>query len=180
MWILQRTLPPDWLLVAPRAILTDPNGGYSWILQERGQLPHISDFDPAVDALIKLVDSLPALYQANPNEIYLMGFSQGTAVAFAAVLQYPERFKALASLLGFVPQRDSAANSTVPFNQLPVFFASGNNDPYIPPQLTEYSIQFLKESGAKLTHRTYNNGHKLNAQAMRDLKTWWEKVGIGD
>ena len=33
MWVFARALPPDWLIVAPRAIQPDPAGGFSaWSL----------------------------------------------------------------------------------------------------------------------------------------------------
>ncbi len=182
MWVFRRALPPEWLIVAPRAILADPKGGYSWIMQERDSWPPMSAFNPAVDALIQLVDMLPQLYRADPSRICLMGFSQGTAVAFAAALQYPERFKAIASLLGFLPRQDSTVNNKAAFNKLPIFFASGSNDPYIPKKLTANTTKMFQEAGAKLTHQTYNHGHKLNAQAVRDLKAWWQiqRLEIGD
>ncbi len=82
MWVFARTLPEDWLLVSPRAIFSDPQGGYTWLAGAPDHWPpSLEMLDQAANAIARLVDALPATYGADPARICLMGFSQGTAAA---------------------------------------------------------------------------------------------------
>ena len=102
MWLFRRVVPRPWLVVAPRAILPEGTSGFSWHAQPYGQWPEASAFDPAVDALSRFLLALPRLYNADPDRLYLIGFSQGAAVAFAAARREPTLARGTPGPVGFV------------------------------------------------------------------------------
>ena len=51
MWIFRQTLPEDWLVVAPRAIVEETNGRHSWHPRQQDEWPTLAAFDTAVDHL---------------------------------------------------------------------------------------------------------------------------------
>jgi predicted esterase len=53
--------------------------------------------------------------------------------------------------------------------------AAGRSDHYIPFTRTQGCAQTLRDSGADLTFRDYDTGHRLTAQGMRDLQSWWDQ-----
>jgi len=173
MWIFSQTLPQDWLVVAPRGIKADPGGGYAWHPRQRDEWPPLSKFDEAVSAVVHFIEALPALYGADPAQIYLMGFSQGAATAYAVAMRHPGLVKGIAGLVGFVPVEVDAAVETRVLKGLPIFMAVGKTDPYIPFTRTQGCAQTLRDTGADLSYREYETGHRLNAQGVRDLKAWW-------
>ena len=173
MWILKQTVPEDWLIVSPRGIAEEDAGSFSWHPRQQDDWPALSAFDTAVDRLLQFIDSLPTLYNANPDQIYLMGFSQGAATSFAIAIREPERVKGIASLVGFMPLQVEDAIETARLAELPVFMAVGTEDERIPLAIARACGKAVRATGAFLEYREYETGHKLNGAGMRKLKKWW-------
>ncbi len=177
MWVFARTVPGDWLLVAPRAIKPDPDGGYAWHPRKRDEWPPLAMFDEAVAAVARFIRALPEIYNADPDHIYLMGFSQGAATAYATAIHHPGLMKGIAGLVGFMPLVNENALQAALLDGLPVFMAVGQRDPTIPLEVAEACAQTLREAGARLEVHTYDTGHKLDARGMRALRRWWGERG---
>ncbi len=176
MWVFARALPAPWLMVAPRAITPDPDGGYAWHPRKPNEWPAIGMFDNAVESIAQFIRALPALYHADLNHIYLMGFSQGAAASYATALKYPGLAQGIAGLVGFAPL--GVDTGMHPLAGLPIFMAVGRSDPTIPLEIAQRCAQTLRAAGAALDERIYDTGHKLNAEGMRDLKQWWTERDI--
>ena len=175
MWIFARALPKDWLAISPRGIKPDPAGGYAWHPRRRDEWPALSMFDEAVAALTHFLQALPELYDADPDHLYLMGFSQGAATAYATAMRHPDLVQGIAGLVGFVPVESDAAIETRALRGLPIFAAVGKEDPFIPLDRARGCAETLWASGADLAYQEYDTGHRISAQGMRDLKAWWER-----
>ena len=177
MWVFARTLPARWLLAAPRAIKPDPDGGYAWHPRKPDEWPPFHMFDEAVAAVAGFLHALPGLYHADPAHVYLMGFSQGAAVAYATAMRHPGLVKGIAGLVGFMPAENGSIASAAPLKDVPVFMAVGKQDPTIPLVVAEACARALREAGAQLDYHEYDTGHKLDIQGMRDLTNWWKQRG---
>ena len=175
MWIFSQTLPPGWLILSPRGIKPDPSGGFAWHPRQRDEWPPLDTFSEAVQVISSFIRSLPAVYGADPDQIYLMGFSQGAAAAYATAMTHPGLVKGIAGLVGFVPVQCDAAVKIAALRDLPIFMAVGIDDPYIPHKRAQNCARTLRDAGADLAYREYKTGHKLNAQGVRDLSAWWKK-----
>ena len=175
MWVFARTIPPDWLVVAPRAIEADPAGGYSWHPRQPDEWPTLAMFSEAVAAVAHFLDTLPDLYDADPAQLYLSGFSQGAATAYAVAMEQPERIQGIAGLVGFMPGENGAVVAKRPLRDLPIFMAVGREDETIPLDISHQCATDLIAAGAYLTYREYDTGHKLNSPGIRDLKGWWQR-----
>jgi phospholipase/carboxylesterase len=173
MWVFARTIPQNWLIVAPRAILSDGEGGYSWHPYQPGVWPTLPEYDEGVTAVVHFIHALPHLYNADPNRIYLMGFSQGAALSYATAIHHPGLVQGIAGLVGFVAEESDAALASEPLKELPIFTAVGKTDERIPLERARHSAETLKTAAAALDYHEYDTGHKLNAQGMRDLTQWW-------
>jgi phospholipase/carboxylesterase len=175
MWVFARTIPENWLIVAPRAIKVDPDGGYSWHPRQPDAWPSLNQFEEAVTAVSHFIQALPSLYQADPNRIYLMGFSQGAALALATAIRQPGLVQGIAGLVGFVPEESETALAAAPLKNLPIFMAVGTQDERIPTERARQGAEILKTAAAQLDYHEYDTGHKLNAQGLGDLTEWWGK-----
>ncbi len=178
MWVFRRSLPADWLVVSPRGIKRDPAGGYAWHPRQRDEWPPLSMFDEAVSAVVGFIKSLPELYGADADLIYLMGFSQGAATAYATAMAQPDLIQGIAGLVGFVPVECDAAVETRVLRDLPIFAAAGKEDPFIPLSRARGCAETLRDSGADLSYHEYDMGHRISAQGMRDLKAWWAQQAV--
>lgn len=173
MWIFQHTLPADWLLVAPRAIVAEGEHSFSWHPNAENGWPILTDFDTAVSRLTQFLRTLPEKYNADPDQIYLMGFSQGAAAAFATAIREPGRIQGIASLVGFMPKNVEDGIDTAVLTDLPVFMAVGAKDESVPLEIAREGGKAARAMGAFLEYREYDTGHKLNGDGMRKLKQWW-------
>ncbi len=171
MWVFRKVVPRPWLVVAPRAIYAD-HDLYSWHIQQPDEWATLADFDPAVAALSRFMHAMTRLYNADPDRMYLMGFSQGAAVSMALALRHPQLARGLAALVGFAPTATAEAVDGR-LAGLPVFMAAGTEDETIPYDVTQRSLALLEQSGADLAYHEYQTGHKLNAAGMNDLRAWF-------
>jgi phospholipase/carboxylesterase len=175
MWVFARAVPADWLVVAPRGPVADVAGGWSWRARRSDEWPPLAAFDEAVAHVVRFVSALPDLYGADPDHLYLMGFSQGAATAYATAMRHPGLVRGVAGLVGFVPGDCDDAAATAPLRGLPVFMAVGRRDPLIPFDRSRACAVTLRAAGARLEAHDYDEGHRLSAQAMRDLAAWWSE-----
>ena len=176
MWVLARSLPAGWVQIAPRAIKPDRDGGYAWHPRRQDEWPTLAEFDEAVTAVTRFIHALPSLYNTDPERVYLMGFSQGAALAYAVAMRQPGLVHGIAGLVGFLPE-GCGGEETAVLRDLPIFMAVGREDPLIPYERARACAATLKTAGAKLTYGEYETGHRLNAAATRDLKAWWAQRG---
>ena len=175
MWIFANTIPKDWLKIAPRGVET-AGDSYSWGKLPQSGWPGLADFDAAVTAVAQFIHSLPDLYQVDPEQIYLMGFSQGAATAWATALAHPGLTRGIAGLVGFMPiLPDKAPFSADHWRELPIFMAAGKEDETIPLEISRRSAEAIRRLGAALDYGEYETGHRLNAAGMRELREWWRK-----
>jgi len=172
MWIFSKAIPSGWIVAAPRGIKPDPGGGFAWHPRQRDEWPPLRMFEEAVAAIAHFIKALPELSGADLGEVYLMGFSQGAAAAYATAMRHPGLVKGIAGLVGFVPVNSERAVETDALKDLPIFMAVGLDDPYIPVARTQGCAETLRNSGAILAYHEYHTGHRLNAKGMRDLTGW--------
>jgi len=175
MWVFRKTIPQPWLVVAPRAPLPDEEY-FSWLRQPPDKWPDLAAFAPAVEALARFLRALPSLYNADPERIYLLGFSQGAAVAFAAALMTPKLVRGVAGLVGFAPEvpPEQVAGK---LDGMPIFIAAGTQDRTIPYDRAQHAAELLRRAGADVEFHEYATGHKLPAAGIKDLRAWFNARG---
>lgn len=174
MWVFARTIPANCLIISVRAIEAEGNS-YSWHPPGNGW-PDLADFELAVTAVTRFIQALPAQYNANADAIYLMGFSQGAAAAYATALHWPGLVKGIAGLVGFMPLGVEDAIRGAPLADLPVLMLVGKEDTTIPLHIARTCAKMLRAAGAYLEYREYDTGHKLNSGGMQKLKNWWASL----
>jgi phospholipase/carboxylesterase len=175
MWVFARSLPDDWLIVAPRGPKRDLPTGFAWHPRQRDEWPSLQMFDQAVASVARLIRALHDRYDADPDHIYLLGFSQGAATAYATAMRHPDLVKGIAALVGFVPTDCNDVLSIRPLKGLPVLMIVGKDDPFIPRERSQACAATLRATGTQLVYREYDTGHRLNAEGMRNLKQWWRE-----
>ena len=179
-WIFARTIPKHWTLVAPRGIEFEPETpkhetGYSWMTMPEAGWPTWDAFDDGVEALHEFILGLDQVYPIDMTRLYLLGFSQGGALAINWAVRYPELVKGVALLVGFSPEPELELNIDNRLEELPVFMAVGQKDERIPLHIAHQTRNMLARLGASLTYEEYDTGHKLNSAGMRDLTDWWHR-----
>jgi phospholipase/carboxylesterase len=110
-----------------------------------------------------------------PERILLAGFSQGGAIALAAMLRRREQLAGVVALSTYLPlvrqAREALAEGA---NRQPVFMAHGTQDPVVPFQAGERSAALLRELGFAVEWHAYPMAHQVCAEQIRDLGAWMD------
>ncbi len=108
-----------------------------------------------------------------PERTFIIGFSQGGALALSAALRYPAKLAGVVALSCYLPLADSLATEADPENaRIPVFMAHGIQDPVVPMALGQLSAQILRARGLNVDWHQYPMPHSVCVEEIADLRTW--------
>ncbi len=177
MWVFSQKFPDEMWIAAPRAPHAVDSGGYSWRALQPGTwgLPSLSDFVPATESLIQLVDGVCSSANVDATQFDVVGFSQGGALTNVLALLYPQRIRKAAVLAGFMPDGvDDLLNQRVLADKH-FFVAHGSQDDLVPLERAQQSMVSLKKAGAQVTFCEAEVGHKVSADCLKGLEAFWKR-----
>lgn len=177
MWVFGRDLPPQYLLLAPRAPHAAQPSGYSWrpLVEGTHGRPSAEMMRPSADSLIRLVDEYCAAVGVDASQFDVMGFSQGAVMTNLLALLYPQRILRAGILAGFVPGGVESLVAARPLEAKPFFIAHGTQDELVPIERARQSITALEAAGARVTYCEAEVGHRVSADCMRALKQFFQE-----
>ncbi len=150
-------------------------GGYTWYdldLSGGGGLhesqPDAEGFRRSLDLVAESIDAAVEAYGLDPDRLGLLGFSQGSIMSLALLLESPDRFAWVAALHGYLA--DSHADLDPDgLAGTPVFVAAGRADQIIPYTRAEAAADRLRSIGADVTVGVYDVGHGVGPNELGDL-----------
>lgn len=130
----------------------------------------------ARDQVVDCIDAIIASYNADPKNVTLIGFSQGTILSFAVALSYPERIKNIIGLSGYI-SKDMLVQGFEKndFSHLNVYTSHGSVDQVIPVSWAQKTPEFLKELNIECTYSEFPVGHGVAPDNFNEFKTWLDK-----
>jgi phospholipase/carboxylesterase len=175
MWIFESRLPQDSIIIAPRGIYPSSLGGYGWQKSDGDRWPDMNDFTPAVNSIVELISD-EELVQADSSRLYLVGFSQGAALAYAIAIKFPERVSAIAALSGFLPNNVESTIENTNLNGLPIYITHGSQDDLVPVDKARFAVETLTQAGAKVSYCEEEVGHKLSATCFNGMESFFNSL----
>ncbi len=159
-----------------RAPLPTDEGGYTWS-DSRTPGRYIGESLRASLIWFQAwLDTLTA-GRPEPQDVYLLGFSAGMAMASALVLDQPARYAGAILLSGALPFDTDLSITKNRLAGLPIFYGHGSFDRVIPADLVARSIMYLRESsGAKLDEHSYPIAHEISAAETSDIGAWLARL----
>lgn len=109
-----------------------------------------------------------------PTErIFLVGFSQGGAVAYLTGLTHPERLAGIVALSTYIPSPQLLANEATEANrQTAIFAAHGSEDGVVAPALGLSARDFLSERGYRIEWHEYRMEHSVCIEEIGAIGKW--------
>lgn len=182
MGLLSR-LPPEWIVVFPRATFSGTPWGYgpgwAWYRYLGDAKPEAESFTESLGALDSLLDALPEELGIEPGPLVLGGFSQGGTMSTAYALRHPGRAAMVLNFSGFLanhPEIDAARDHA---SALRIFWGHGLTDAAIPHSIAQSGRAALREAGADLESRDYPIGHWIDPTELADAVEWVQ-AGLED
>lgn len=175
MWIFSPRIPKNYLIIAPQGITATQFGGFGWQDRTSQGWPSASDFNPAIEKLLDLLEYIdyPGV---DPSKLDLMGFSQGAALAYAMTVANPGRINKLAGLSGFLPHGLDEKLTNGVLKGKKIFVAHGRQDELVPIDKAREVVQALKKAEAEVVYCEEDVGHKLSAGCFRGLNEYFSQT----
>ena len=109
--------------------------------------------------------------------IFIAGFSQGGAVAYATALTHPEKLAGVIALSTYIPNPGWLGAEASDANQsTPIFAAHGSEDDVVAPVLGVAARDFLIQRGYPLEWHDYAMPHSVCLEEVEDVGRWLRRV----
>ncbi len=132
--------------------------------------------DASCAAIKSLVANEQAQYGIKPEQIFLMGFSQGGSIALELGLHYPQRFAGIIGLSALAAKGEKTfENLSAESQATPIFLAHGTQDQIVPFAIGSHIQQTLKNKHYSVEWHTAAVGHTIWPEEMAALKRWFEQ-----
>lgn len=110
------------------------------------------------------------------ENIFLIGFSQGSAMALSTGLRYPKKLAGIVGLSGYLPMLDTTQKEAHSANQdTPILMIHGSLDPVVQVGRGEQSRDSLGEWGYEVEWHDYPMQHEVCAEEIRDINDFLSK-----
>lgn len=164
-------LPQGFVVVSPRAPFGDGTSGYRWYRKGRSTG---ADIRLSIAAIGKLVETAIKRFDADPQRVFLAGFSQGAVLVYHTVLQDPGRFRGAAVLSGSLYGLDAHELSPrKDWRSASLFIGHGTADARIPFATGKAAHVQLDRLGVPNEFHAYSGmQHETQNREIADLARW--------
>lgn len=170
-------LPDAFLVVSVRAPQTLGPQSYAWYtINFNASDANYSDVQEALKAkekILEFINDLKTILPYDEKDVTLLGFSQGSILSYALSLSYPEKFKNVAALSGYIKAEllSDPINKDL-YKNLDFFISHGTQDQVIPIQWAEKAPAYLNALDISNSFKSYPAGHGVTPQNFADLNQW--------
>ena len=159
--------------VTPRAPLELTPGGFHWYISRAVGYPDHDTFHSTYETLTAFLDSLPEALGVPGTRTVLGGFSQGTAMSYAAGLGAGRPAPAgILALSGFMPVVDGFELDLTGREGYPVAIGHGIHDPVISVEFGREARSRLEAAGADVLYREAPVMHGIDPSFIPLLQDW--------
>ncbi len=169
-------LDKRFLIISVRAPNTLGPGSYAWFevdLTPQGPVINPAQAEASRKALITFLDEAVNAYDADPKQIYLMGFSQGAIMSASVALTRPQLVAGAVLMSGrILPEIQPLIASNEGLSGLPFLVVHGTADMVLPISYGRASRQLLSSLPVELTYHEYRIGHEVSQESLADVTAW--------
>ncbi len=172
---LAEYLPENFLWISPRGTFGLGPDSYEWF-----QITQVGKPDPALLAnalktIDKFIDEIIENYPVDKDQLYLLGFSQGSIVSMSYALTSPQRVAGVIAQSGYIPHESGLQIDEAGIKHKPFILTHGIQDPMLPVDWARRSRDILQKLDVDLDYHEFNMGHNISAESIAVIKTWMEK-----
>ena len=170
-------LPETLVIVSLRAPYEMGHGGYAWYdINLDSKNNKFSDLNQARKSLQKItttIDYIKTKHNTNPNNTFLLGFSQGAILSYALSFNFPNKIEHVIALSGYLNSELIPKENTQKIHT-DYYISHGAVDQVIPLEWARKAGPFLDSKGLKNEYSEYPVGHGVAPQNFFSFKKWIE------
>lgn len=164
------------LIISARAPNTLEFGSYAWfdvVFAPQGNQINPEQAEASRQKLISFIQEAVQAYGANPQQVILMGFSQGAIMSASIALTRPELAAAVVMMSGrILPEIQPLIAPPEQLQGKPFLVVHGVADPVIPVKDARFSRDLLSKLPVELTYREYPMGHEVTLDSLGEIRRW--------
>ena len=169
-------LDERFLVISVRATNTLGPGSYAWFevdFTAQGPVINPEQAEISRKTLITLLNEAVTSYGADPERVYLMGFSQGAIMSASVALTQPELVAGVVMMSGrILPEIQPLIAPKEELAGLPFIVVHGTADTVLPITYGRASRELLSSLPVELTYHEYSMGHEVSQESLNDVTTW--------
>lgn len=159
----------QYLNVADYALLAPQATNHTWY--PYSFMAPVSQNEPWLSSAIETVGKTvqTALDAGIKTEnIYFFGFSQGACLTIEFLARNAQKYGGAVGIIGgVIGEKIDRSNYSGDFEQTPIFIGTSNPDFHVPVERVYATENILKEMGADVTVKVYDNfGHSINQEEI--------------
>ena len=176
LFSFSRAIPEKFTIVSIRGDIEIQYNGFAWYnitIDFNGKKSY--DTNKAIesrDNIIKVIEICKNIYNIDPDNVNLMGFSQGSMLVNAVALTYPEKIRNVISLSGAFDKNIINISNTSSLKGLSFYISHGLNDEILPFDLSKQSIKILSENNIDHVFEEYPIGHGVSPENFKSMLSW--------
>jgi phospholipase/carboxylesterase len=169
-------LDKRFLIISVRATNTLGPGSYAWFevdFTTQGPVINPAQAEASRKVLITFLDEAVNAYNADPKQVYLMGFSQGAIMSASIALTRPQLVAGAVLMSGrILPEIQPLIAPNEELSGLPFLVVHGTADMVLPVSYGRASRQLLSSLPVELTYHEYRMGHEVSQESLADVTAW--------
>ena len=107
-----------------------------------------------------------------PENIFIIGFSQGAAVCYEFILSLNYHFGGIFPIAGFIRDKDKAIDIHESQFETPIIIGHGKDDDVVPLKASEIAYSVLKKNCRNVFLHVYNGKHKIGLDYMKKVRSY--------
>jgi phospholipase/carboxylesterase len=169
-------LDQRFLILSLRAPNTIGYDSYAWFqidYRAQGSFINSEQAEASRQKLIFFINEAVMAYGADPERVYLMGFSQGAIMSASVALTRPDLIAGAVLMSGrILPDIQSKIAPAEQLEGLPILLVHGTLDQVLPIDNGRNSREILTKLPVALTYHEYPMGHTVSEESLRDVTAW--------
>lgn len=173
-------LPEELFIISVRAPYPlDPFGNAWYAINFDSDQNKWSNNEQAAESrelISNFIDEAIENYPVQSNSVTLLGFSQGTILAYAVALNYPEKVKNVIALSGYINSDILPDQADIfSYKHLDFYCSHGTEDQVIPVEWGRKAQPFLNSLNISNKYSEFPVGHGVSPQNFFELREWLKK-----
>tara|TARA_Y100000996_G_scaffold12048_1_gene9623 strand:+ start:1293 stop:1916 length:624 start_codon:yes stop_codon:yes gene_type:complete len=168
-------LPKKYTIISLRAPFQTPMGGYCWFsINFNNSNEKWSDHKQAYQSILNLesqIDFFIQKYNLEPDQIDLLGFSQGAVLSWTLLLDFSIKINRAVCLSGYI-DKSLLKEDIYSYRDIIAYSSHGTNDPVIPFDWAKTSIESLKENNPNVVFNSFQDAHNVSQENFQSILNW--------
>jgi phospholipase/carboxylesterase len=164
------------IVISPRAPVTLEAFSFAWFhmtFTDDRPIVDLDEIQAARAALVRFLDEAVAAYGADPERVFLVGFSQGCVPAMAALLRAPESVAGVVCMSGWLPtELVEDVDAAVSLRDKPILIVHGRDDETLGVKLGRDAYRVLRSLSAGVEFAEFEMGHTTSPDSLAAVSAW--------